>query len=246
MSKEPELIYSDKFLAVVNKPAGLLVHLSPCQKNKEPTLVDWLLKKFPQVKNVGDDPKYRPGIVHRLDKDTSGVMLIALNNQFFEYLKNLFAKKEVKKTYLAIVSGWLKERSGRIEKSIGIKSGTTKRSVYSLKMAKEAITEYKLVANFQIDSNKMALVKVFPLTGRTHQIRLHMAYIGHPVIGDALYGGKKNASLALRQMLHCLSLEFSTKEGQRVKYEAEPPEDFWQILKKATFQDSFQKISFHL
>jgi 23S rRNA pseudouridine1911/1915/1917 synthase len=173
-------------------------------------------------------------------------MLIALNNQFFEYLKNLFAKKEVKKTYLAIVSGWLKERSGRIEKSIGIKSGTTKRSVYSLKMAKEAITEYKLVANFQIDSNKMALVKVFPLTGRTHQIRLHMAYIGHPVIGDALYGGKKNASLALRQMLHCLSLEFSTKEGQRVKYEAEPPEDFWQILKKATFQDSFQKISFHL
>ncbi len=223
---DPEIIYSDQSLAVINKPAGLLVHSSFHQKTKEPTLVDWLLKKFPQIKKVGDETEYRPGIVHRLDKETSGVMLVPLTQENFSYLKKLFQERGVKKTYLAIVRGWLKDSKGAIEKSIGIKSGTTKRTVYSSKMAKEAITGYELIKNFDNKGEKLALVKVFPQTGRTHQIRVHMAYIGHPVIGDALYGGKASAKLAPRQMLHCLSLEFSEKSGHKAKYEAEPPEDF--------------------
>jgi 23S rRNA pseudouridine1911/1915/1917 synthase len=230
---EPEIIYSDRSLAVVNKPAGLLVHSSSYQKTKEPTLVEWLLKKFPEIKNVGDEPKYRPGIVHRLDKETSGVMLVPLTQENFSYLKKLFQEKGVKKTYLAVVRGWLKESKGIIEKSIGIKSGTTRRTVYSSKMAKEAITEYELVKNFEHDGEKMALVKIYPRTGRTHQIRVHMNYIGHPVIGDALYGGRANSKLAPRQMLHCLLLEFVGESGQKARYEAEPPEDFKIIAGKA-------------
>lgn len=226
---DPEIIYSDQSLAVINKPARLLVHSSSYQKTKEPTLVDWLLGKFPKIKKVGDETEYRPGIVHRLDKETSGIMLVPLTQENFSYLKKLFQEKKVKKTYLAIVRGWFKEPKGIIEKSIGIKSGTTKRTVYSSKMAKEAITEYELVKNFENNGEKLALVKIFPQTGRTHQIRVHMAYIGHPVIGDVLYGGKTNAKLAPRQMLHCLSLEFSKESGQKVRYEAEPPEDFKKI-----------------
>ncbi len=226
----PEIIHSDQSLAVINKPAGLLVHSSSYQKTKEPTLVDWLLKKFPEIKKVGDETEYRPGIVHRLDKETSGVMLVPLTQEKFFYLKKLFQEKGVKKTYLAIVRGWLKEPKGIIEKSIGIKSGTTKRTVYSSKMVKEAVTEYELVRNFENNGEKLALVKVYPKTGRTHQIRVHMAYIGHPVIGDTLYGGKENSKLAPRQMLHCFSLEFSKESGQKVRYEAEPPEDFKAIV----------------
>lgn len=226
MFSEPEIIYLDDSLLVINKPAGLLVHSSSYQKSSQKTLVDWLLEKFPQVKNVGDDVIFRPGIVHRLDKDTSGVMVIALNQKMFNYLKNLFASKEVKKTYLAIVKGWPKDKKGIIKTKIGIKSGTTKRSVFSSKMAKEAITEFEVIKNFEYNNQKLSLLKIFPKTGRTHQIRVHMAYINHPIIGDNLYGGRKNSKLASRQMLHCYSLEFPKDLGERVKFEADPPEDF--------------------
>lgn len=223
---EIKIIYRDRNFIAVNKPAGLLVHTTEHQKIKEPTLVDWLLKNFPQVKKVGDDTQYRPGIVHRLDRDTSGVMLVALNQEYFSYLKNLFQEKKIKKTYLAIVKGTVKEKKGRIERPIGIKSGTTKRSVFSEKMAKEAITEFKLMKNFQKNGQEYSLLEVSPLTGRTHQIRVHLAYINHPVIGDRLYGGKTVALLIEKQMLHCYALEFEIKPGEMMRLEASPPDDF--------------------
>jgi 23S rRNA pseudouridine1911/1915/1917 synthase len=226
------IIYQDKNFVAVNKPADLLVHLSEHQKKRETTLVDWILKNFPEAKNIGDDSQYRPGIVHRLDKDTSGIILIALNQKYFSYLKELFKDKKIKKTYLAIVKGMVREKEGRVDKSIGINSGTTKRSIFSGKMAKKALTEYKLIKNFQKDGQDLSLLEVFPLTGRTHQIRVHLNFINHPVVGDRMYGGKSASILAGRQMLHCYILEFEIEPGKMLRLEAEPPEDFIEISGK--------------
>ncbi len=240
---EPEIIYQDENFLAVNKPAGLLVHKARITNyqlpiTNEPTLVDWLLKKYPEIKNVGDDPETRPGIVHRLDKDTSGVMLVAKNQKYFEYLKSLFQRHEVKKTYLAVVAGELRPRAGVISKPIGIKSGTTKHSVHSKKFLKDAVTEYGVVKSLKLDSGRgeergFSLVEVWPKTGRTHQIRVHFASIGHPVVGDLLYGPKKQPEWATRLMLHALSLEFAAAEGKVLKIEAEPPEEFTKFAEVA-------------
>src|ERR1700685_121466 len=131
---EPEIVYENKNFLAINKPSGLLVHrakIANHTSSAEPTLVDWLLKHRPEIKNVGDDPAQRPGIVHRLDKDTSGIMLIPKTQEYFEYLKSLFQKHEIKKTYYAVVRGGLKEKEGTIDKPIGIRNGTLKRSVRS-------------------------------------------------------------------------------------------------------------------
>ena len=199
-------------------------------KADESTVVDWARKKFPKIKTVGDDPVHRPGIVHRLDKDTSGVLLIALTQEYFDYLKGLFQKHKIKKTYYAICSGIPKQKKGIIDIAIGIKSGTTKRTVFSNKMAKPALTEYEVEKTWNAAGETYSLVRVFPKTGRTHQIRVHMNYIGCPVIGDELYGGKRNALRAPRHMLHCFCMEFADVGGKQVRVEAPLPDDFLNIL----------------
>ncbi|MBI4085520.1 MAG: RluA family pseudouridine synthase [Candidatus Liptonbacteria bacterium] len=226
---EPKIIYEDKNFLGIFKPHGMLVHqYAGNGKNKEETLVDWLLKKFPEIRNVGDDPSVRPGIVHRLDKETSGVMIIPRNAEYFEHFKNLFKTKQIKKTYLALVKGELKNREGIIDRPIGIKSGSVKRSVFSEKMKKPAVTEYKVLKKVILDKNNFSLLEIYPRTGRTHQIRVHLASLGHPVVGDKLYGGKKQPEWADRMMLHAYSLEFSLPagraefpEGKRIKLEVE-------------------------
>ena len=231
------LIYETKDFLAVNKPAGVLVHPikipnsnTQIPNSKELTLVDWVLERYPEVKNVGDEPEARPGIVHRLDRDTSGVILIARNQKYFEYLKNLFKTHQIKKTYLALVWGKLEPKIGEIKTPIGIKSGSIKRTVWqkSAKDLKEAVTEYKVKKYFK----DFSLVEVMPKTGRTHQIRIHLASINHPVVGDNLYGGKKHkSSFELnRQFLHAYSLEFSTADGHRVRIEAELPEELKKII----------------
>jgi 23S rRNA pseudouridine1911/1915/1917 synthase len=226
----PEIIHEDKDFLVVNKPAGLQVHaarIAGGAMTEGPTLVGWLLKRYPELRTVGDDPEQRPGIVHRLDKGTSGVMVVARNQPAFEYLKGLFQKHEVKKTYLAVVAGELKEKKGTIDAPIGIRNGTMKRSTRSAKMAKPAVTEYKVLKTFaregfraQGDKQKFSLVELYPKTGRTHQIRVHLASIGHPVVGDRLYGPKAQPAWADRMMLHALSIEFTAPDGHRAKFEA--------------------------
>lgn len=227
----PYLIYETRDFIAVNKPAGVLVH--PLKISNEPTLVDWILEKHPEVKNVGDEPKTRPGIVHRLDRDTSGVILICRNQKFFEYLKELFKTHQIKKTYLALVWGKLEPKIGVIKTPIGIKTGTIKRTVWQKKAKdfKEAITEYRVKKYFQ----DFSLVELAPKTGRTHQIRIHLASINHPVVGDKLYGFKKLPFNKLgidlnRQFLHAASLEFSTAVGQRIKIEAELPEELKRVI----------------
>jgi 23S rRNA pseudouridine1911/1915/1917 synthase len=250
MGMEPEVIYEDEDLVAVNKPAGLLVHAISNKrqatrgKKEEPTLVDWLLVHYPEVGTVGDVPEVRPGIVHRLDRDTSGVMIAAKTQASFAYLKSLFQKHAIKKTYLAWVRGALKERHGIIAKPIGILTGSTKRSTRSEKMVKEAITRYAVRKEVVRGRETLSLLEVFPETGRTHQIRVHLASIGHPIMGDLLYGNRKfttrRTSLATRLMLHALSIELplqsnvshttpnpsSSEEGSILRLEAEPPEGF--------------------
>lgn len=256
MLAEPKIIYEDENFLAVAKPAGLLVHRAKISSNRplhkvEPDLVSWLLRRWPQIKNVGDEPTIRPGIVHRLDRDVSGVILVAKNQAYFEYLKSLFKNHQIKKNYLALVCGKLKPKRGIIEKPIGIKTGTIKRTTAKkAKMLKPAITKYKVLDYLKINGNDYSLVSVEPVTGRTHQIRVHLASFGCPVVGDKLYGlrrrkkGKLKASVSdfgiekltekPRLMLHAFSVEFSREPGKRVKIESEPPEEFKRLLSQRT------------
>ncbi len=228
-----EIIYEDEnFLALV-KPAGLLVHGAPGHDNRE-SLVDFLVSRYPEIKEVGDNPELRPGIVHRLDKDTSGVMLVAKNQKYFEYLKGLFQNHKVRKTYIALVHGKVKEKTGVINKPIGLKSGTTKRTVFTEKavMVKSAETEYQLKKYLSINGQDYSLLEVFPKTGRTHQIRVHLASIGHPVVGDSLYGNKKAPNPAGRLCLHADSIEFEKAPGEKIRIAADLPKELSEIIDK--------------
>lgn len=240
---------------MINKPAGLLIHKSVLNRedlNKdEETLVDWLLKNYPQIKNVGDDIVNRPGIVHRLDRETSGVMIIPLNQKTFDYFKKLFSAgggspargghsafggqvRGIKKTYIALVYGNIKSESFVINKPIGIKSGTTRRSVHCDKMAKEAVTEFEVVKRFRHKNQDLTLLKVYPKTGRTHQIRVHLAYIHCPVVGDKLYGRKNDLFPEIEhQFLHAESIEFEDSKGKVLKFKAGLPRQLNSFLKSA-------------
>ena len=172
----------------------------------------------------------RPGIVHRLDKATSGVMLVAKTQASFERLKKLFQEHRIRKTYFALVWGVPKDKKGAIDAPIGIKNGSLKRSVHSSKMAKPAVTEYSVVKDF----GDRTLLRVNPLTGRTHQIRVHLASIGHPIVGDTLYGKKlprgstasRAAAAPPRLMLHAAALVFSDDNGNPFEFEAPFPAGF--------------------
>jgi len=225
-----EIIYENTNLLAVNKPPGILVHTTtPKRADIEETLTGWVLKQYPQLINVGDSPT-RPGIVHRLDKDTSGIMLIAKNQKTFDHLKSQFQNRLVNKTYRAICFGNPKHEGGVIEGTISLKPGTTKRTVYKGKMPKEAVTEYKVLERFE----NASLLEIYPKTGRTHQVRVHLASINHPVLGDKLYSSKTSKKIFIpkmeRQMLHAHSIEFETLKGKKMMLIADEPEDFKLVL----------------
>lgn len=218
-----KIIYEDDNILAVNKPAGLLVH-------GPDSLVDWLIEKYPEIKKVGEDPE-RPGIVHRLDKDTSGVLLVAKNQKEFEYLKKQFQDRKIKKKYIALVEGNIKDKEGIINLPIAkSKSDFRKRSAVGKTIGKEreAVTEYKVIKKFE----KFTLVEAYPKTGRTHQIRVHFKAIGHPVVCDKLYGPKKQIcpSGLTRQFLHANAIEFNLPDGSRLQLEADLPRDLQNAL----------------
>jgi len=223
------IIYEDDDILAVNKPAGLLVHGTHNLKH-EASLADWLVKNYPSIKDVGED-KSRPGIVHRLDKDTSGVLLIAKNQKAFEYLKEQFQNRKIKKKYIALVEGKVKGKKGIVDMPIGkSKSDFRKKTAGGVMTGKirEAITEYKVLERFP----GYTLVEVFPKTGRTHQIRVHFKALGHPLVCDKLYGLKTAACpFGLgRHFLHANSLEFSLPNGSRINLEADLPDDLQNAL----------------
>jgi 23S rRNA pseudouridine1911/1915/1917 synthase len=236
-----EIIFRDDDIIIINKPAGLQVHpvkslrsvklrngVSDNGASPDSTLVNGLLYYFPEIKNVGEDP-LRPGIVHRLDKDTSGIMVIARNQKAFLELKKKFKNRKVEKKYWAIVFGKVDKKSGVIDKPLARATSYRKQVVAGKKTKtriREAITRYKVLKA----RDNFSLLEVMPKTGRTHQIRVHLTSIGHPIVGDRMYKMKKiKMPEAPRQMLHAKSIKF--KLGNReCFFEAKLPKDFKESL----------------
>ena len=215
-----DIIYEDDDLLIINKESGMVVH--PAAGHYHGTLVNALLYKYPL--NSGD--KLRPGIVHRLDKDTSGLMVVAKNEWVHEKLSEMISKKEVERKYLAIVSGVIKNDSGTIDAPIGRDSHNRQKMAIN-ENGKESITHFKVLERFHNNT----LIECKLDTGRTHQIRVHMAYIGFPVLNDPLYGrGKSNE---FGQMLHSYSIKFNhPRTGKELSFTVDVPREFQEELDK--------------
>jgi len=263
MKKEPkiDILYEDDNILAINKPAGLAVHAD--FKSTKYTLTDWTLAKHPEMKEVGEpyglyegkteedyiddedetnkdrEPIYRPGIVHRLDADTTGVLILAKNQPTYKYLKRLFKNRKVQKVYMAIVYGHPKDDRGIIDKPIGrnrsdFRAKSTGQSARG--EMKDAITYYKVMEKFP----EYSLVELRPKTGRTHQLRAHMKAVSHPVVCDSLYAKDKVCPGAMkRQALHAASIEFKLPGssdfpdgGPEIKIEAPTPADIKKTLAK--------------
>jgi 23S rRNA pseudouridine1911/1915/1917 synthase len=234
---EPKVLYEDKDLLLVDKPAGWLVHgvyHKGEAKHNEETLVDWIANKYPEIKDIGDVPAQRGGIVHRLDRETSGVMVIARTQESFVYLKKLFQTRDIHKTYQALVWGNLKNDSGVIDKPISIIDGSVKRTVFKGKMSREAVTEYKVLGRYVGEGEPLTLVEVSPKTGRTHQIRVHFSSMGHSVVGDKLYGKKGSIAGLERQFLHAYKIEFTSPSGKKIIGMSELPAELSNIVASLT------------
>ena len=209
-----EILFQDEHIAVVVKPAGLVVH--PAAGNPDGTLVNALLYHLDSLSGIGGE--MRPGIVHRLDKDTSGLMLVAKNDAAHTFLSRELADRKMEKHYRAVVFGKMKEDKGVIEAPVA-RSKTDRKKMAVDKDGRYALTEWKLLKQMP----DRALLDVHIITGRTHQIRVHMQSIGHPVLGDVIYG-HKHLPRAERLLLHAYSLSFThpvTKE--RMYFEAKCP-----------------------
>lgn len=238
-----EIIAETSDYLVINKPAGLAVHGGG--NLKEPTLADWLIKKYPKIKKVGDDP-IRPGLVHRLDREVSGLMVIAKNNQSFINLKNQFKEREIVKEYLALVYGRLSKDEGIIDfpitrSSEGYKMAALPNNasellnrrhpqvrdqgnIESWLKSRQALTEFETIQKFI----NYTLLRVKIKTGRTHQIRVHFFAYGHPLVGDNLYCTKKtkekNKKLPLnRVFLVACRLQFKSRDGQKQEFKINLP-----------------------
>lgn len=216
------LLFEHPDFLIVNKPVGLVVH-KPFPLFTDPTLVDWLIASYPTLKEVG--LLERPGIVHRLDKDTSGVMVVARNTFSLSILGDRFKNRQVQKKYLAIVHGQPQDQA-IINEAIGrhpfFKHKMTTGS--SAIEPREALTNVKVLQRF----DNYALVECKPVTGRTHQIRVHLTSLGHPLLGDQVYGG--TTELINRQALHAASLSFEY-DGQQYHFEAPLPDDMQKLIK---------------
>lgn len=214
-----DIVYEDNDLLVVNKTSGMVVH--PAPGHYKDTLVNALLYRF----QLSSGEKYRPGIVHRLDKDTSGLMLVAKNDFTHEALSRMIANKEVERHYLAIVDGVIKHDTGTIDAPIGRDSNNRQKMAVTDVHGKEAITHFRVLETF----HNHTLVECILETGRTHQIRVHMAYIGFPVSNDPLYGRGKSTEFG--QMLHSKSIKFMhPRTGKELFFEVEPPKEFLEKL----------------
>ena len=210
-----DIVYEDDDLLIINKESGMVVH--PAPGHYTGTLVNALLYKY---KNLAGD-KFRPGIVHRLDKDTSGLMIVAKNEEMLEKISLMISKKEVERKYLAIVDGLIKHDTGEIDAPIGRDRNNRQKMAVTDVNSKEAITHFKVLERF----NNNTYIECILDTGRTHQIRVHLAYIGYPVNNDPLYGKGKCTDFG--QMLHSYSIKFNhPRTGKEIKYEVEPPKEF--------------------
>ena len=222
-----DVLHEDGDLIVINKPAGLVVH--PAPGHMSGTLVNALLFHCSDLTGVGGE--LRPGIVHRLDRDTSGVMVVAKCQSAMEALARQFSERHVDKEYVAILHGVPHPGVGRVETQIGRSSRDRKKMSATPRHGRDAASSFRVTEAF----SEFCCVRVGIETGRTHQIRVHMAHIGHPVVGDSVYGGRYSRRLlpvpVSRQMLHAAILTFDhPRTGERVTYEAQLPADMLALL----------------
>ena len=218
-----DIIYEDKDIIVVNKPKGMVVH--PANGNPDGTLVNAIMAICKDsLSGIGGE--IRPGIVHRLDKDTSGLLIVAKNDIAHVNMSEQIKRHEVKKTYIALVRGIVKENEATIDMPIG-RSNSDRKKMAVTKNGKNAVTHIKVLKRY----DKYTLLEINIETGRTHQIRVHLAHIGYPVIGDYIYSNGKNEFGIMGQCLHAKSLEFKHPiTGKDMKLEAPLPEYFEKVL----------------
>ncbi len=232
------IIFETPDLLVINKPAGLIVHGDG--KHDEYSVADWVAETYPETAGVGEGMTIehegeeiainRSGIVHRIDRDTSGVLLIAKTQEAFDHLKQQFQDHTIKKKYVAIVFGWPRDERGIIDVPIG-RSGSNIRAWSASRNARgvlrNAVTRYVVKRKFDDHGTKYALVELYPETGRTHQLRVHMAHLGHPLVADPIYAGNKTSELPIsRTALHAEKLTFENLDGKTVEAVAPIPADF--------------------
>jgi 23S rRNA pseudouridine1911/1915/1917 synthase len=243
MKKFPEIdiLYEDKDALIINKPAGLVVH--PDGKTDEVTLVDWLLKKYPRMKKVGEPliladgtEIFRPGIVHRIDRDTSGALIIAKNQKAYEFLKGQFKARKVHKIYTAFIYGNLKEDRGMIDRPIG-RSPNDFRKWSAQRGARgelrPAVTYFRVLAR----KDGITMIEATPKTGRTHQIRTHFKAINYPIVQDKLYAShnllqQENQAGFKRLALHAKEIEIKLPSEKIVNIKAPYPRDFEKAMKE--------------
>lgn len=214
-----DIVYENNDYAIINKQKNLIVH--PAGSIVTGTLVNALLFKYGYegLSHIGGED--RPGIVHRLDKDTTGLMVIAKNNESYRYLKELFETRQVRKEYLAIVFGNFDKKSGKIENFMD-RDPHNRRKMAVRPTGRKAISEYEVISEVE----GFSFVKVHIITGRTHQIRVHMTDINHPLLGDPVYGNFKHKFNLDHPLLHCTHLAFKDKDGRKMVFDKEVPEEF--------------------
>jgi 23S rRNA pseudouridine1911/1915/1917 synthase len=218
-----EILHADKDILVLNKPSGLVVH--PGAGNREGTLVNALLALYPEIAGVG--PEERPGIVHRLDKGTSGVMVAARSSRAYASLVGQFKRHDVRKTYLGLVYGRVAEAEGHIDWPIGRHATKRKRISTHTKDPREAETFFRVIESLP----EATLLEIRPVTGRTHQIRVHLAAAGHPIVGDGVYGRKKLSKRYPRLFLHARTISFlHPATGERLEFAAPLPAELESLL----------------
>ena len=216
-----DIVYEDQYLMIINKKSGMVVH--PAPGHYDDTMVNALLYHF----NIKETTNIRVGIVHRLDKDTSGLMVVAKEDKVLDKLSEMIKEKKVKRHYIALVDGIIGPDSGTIDAPIGRDTHYREKMMVTDINSKEAITHFKVLDRYKNNT----LVECILETGRTHQIRVHMAYISHPITNDPIYNKKKATSFG--QMLHSKSIEFIHPiTNQKIFFEVEPPKEFMEILDK--------------
>lgn len=229
------ILYEDDNILVINKPAGLVAHADG--KREELTLTDWTEKNYPEIKGVGEpltlsnlEVIERSGIVHRIDRETSGAMLIAKNQSAFSHFKKQFQDRAISKIYHAFIWGEMKNDEGVIDRPIGrskkdFRQWSAQRGARGA--MREAITYYRVI----IRNKDFSFIEAIPKTGRTHQIRVHLKAINYPIVGDSLYAPKKERALGFERLaLHAYSIEFHLRDGNQIKVTAPYPEDFKKAL----------------
>ncbi len=232
MSLIPEIIYEDPDILAINKPAGLVVH--PDGRTKEPSVSEWFVSKYPESVNVGEKlgEIARPGVVHRIDRETSGLLLLAKTDEGHALLKEQFQNHEIEKVYHLFVHGLMKDERGTINLPIG-KSASDFRK-WSAQRGKrgeirEAVTYFEVLK--RSPEEKVSFVEAKPKTGRTHQIRVHFQALQHPIVTDPLYAGGKLRLLGFERLaLHARGISFRNVSGEKISLTAEYPEDFQRAI----------------